>query len=346
MRNPETPSDGIAWPVCSRDQVTTKQPALHCARALEIAPDNAEARFDLGEAERALGNASAARLLSRELQADFPESDLGYVLEADLLGDAGDHAGAARLFERAYERRATFELAARAHGARRAAGMADTVAPLERWLADVPNHAGALLLLAEAHQTAGRPDDALAAYERVIAAEPANLIALNNAAWLHNEAGNDLALDYSRRAYEQAPDVPAVLDTYGWVLLGRGDVDAAVAHLRKAALGAPDSADIQYHFAAGLARGGRNRRGASSARVVTQRWAHIHFPRASRSVARGSLNRIESRGERYAICSEMGRRHCIRQRSGRVCGWRQSAAQRPARRRRKCGVNEYIIGPG
>ena len=51
--------------------------------------------------------------------------------------------------------------------------MADTLAPLERWLAESPNHAGALLLLAEAHQTAGRPDDALAAYERVIAVEPA-----------------------------------------------------------------------------------------------------------------------------------------------------------------------------
>ena len=102
----------------------------------------------------------------------------------------------------------------------------------------------------------GRPDDALAAYERVIAAEPDNVIALNNAAWLHNEAGSHLALDYSRRAYEQAPDVAAVLDTYGWVLLSRGDVDAAVEHLRKAALGAPDSADIQYHFAAALARRG------------------------------------------------------------------------------------------
>jgi Flp pilus assembly protein TadD len=40
------------------------------------------------------------------------------------------------------------------------------------------------------------------------------------------------------------------------VLLTRGDVEGAVAQLRKAALGAADAPDIQYHFAAALAREG------------------------------------------------------------------------------------------
>jgi putative PEP-CTERM system TPR-repeat lipoprotein len=225
-------------------------------RAADLAPRNAAARFDLGQAEAALGDASAARLIARELQADFPEVDLGYVLEGDLLAAAADHQGAARLFERAYEQRPSFELAGRAHQARLAARMNDVVTPIERWLERTPEDARAWLLLAQAHESAGRTDAALAAYERVIALQPQNVIALNNAAWIHNESGSETALTYAQRAVAAAPSAPQVLDTYGWVLLSRGDVAAAVTELRKAATGAADAPDIQYHFAAALARQG------------------------------------------------------------------------------------------
>jgi Flp pilus assembly protein TadD len=231
---------------------------ISLGRALDLAPHNPSVRFDLGQAEAALGNTSAARLLARELQADFPELALGYVLEGDLLAAAGDHPGAVRLFERAYEQRPAFELAARAHQARRAAAMNDVTTPLERWVERTPGDARAWLLLAEAHERAGRAAAALPAYEKVIALEPNNVIALNNAAWIHNEAGNARALDYARRAVDGAPTAPPVLDTYGWLLLARGDVEGAVTELRKAALGAPDAPDIQYHFAAALVRRGES----------------------------------------------------------------------------------------
>jgi cellulose synthase operon protein C len=254
-------------------------------RAVGLEPNNAEARFDLGQVERALGNASAARLLGRELQADFPEMNLGYLLEADLLAASGEHAAAAQVLERAYDRRPNFEMAARAFRARQMAGAADPAAPLDRWLASTPDDARAWLLLAQAQQGAGQPDAALAAYDKVIALEPRNTVALNNAAWLYYEAGNDRALDYAQRAYEQAPDAPAVLDTYGWILLDRGDVAGALAHLRKAAQGAPDVADIQYHFAAGLVRSGDT----GDARALLERLLGDGRPFASREKAEALL---------------------------------------------------------
>src|SRR5262249_3171254 len=76
---------------------TAAQTALR--RAVELGPQNAAARFDLGQAQLALGNQGAARLAARELQADFARMDLGYVLEADILAVVGDHSGAARLFD-------------------------------------------------------------------------------------------------------------------------------------------------------------------------------------------------------------------------------------------------------
>jgi predicted Zn-dependent protease len=81
-------------------------------------------------------------------------------------------------------------------------------------------------------------------------------MALNNAAWLHNEAGSAKAVDYARRAYERAPDSPAVLDTYGWILVARGDRAAGLGHLRAAARDAPQDRDIQYHLAYALAETG------------------------------------------------------------------------------------------
>jgi len=113
-------------------------------------------------------------------------------------------------------------------------------------------------MIAETHERAGLADAALPAYEKVISLDPGNVIALNNAAWIHNQAGNEQALDYARRAMGAAPDTPPVLDTYGWILLTRGDVEGAVTELRKAALGAPDAPDIQYHFEAALVRRGES----------------------------------------------------------------------------------------
>ena len=56
-------------------------------------------------------------------------------------------------------------------------------------------------------------------FERMLGAQNANPVVLNNLAWLYHEAEDARALPTARRAYELAPEQPEIMDTYGWILL-------------------------------------------------------------------------------------------------------------------------------
>jgi predicted Zn-dependent protease len=64
-------------------------------------------------------------------------------------------------------------------------------------------------------------------------------------------------LALAARAVELAPDHPAVLDTWGWLLVASGRAEESVAPLRRAAGLAPGTPEIQYHLGHALAKAGR-----------------------------------------------------------------------------------------
>ncbi|MDE6497619.1 MAG: tetratricopeptide repeat protein [Muribaculaceae bacterium] len=84
---------------------------------------------------------------------------------------------------------------------------------------------------------AGRTDSASVLYERAIAIDPHNYLAMNN--YAYHLAENDTLLDraehYASLAVKNRPESPTMLDTYAWVLfkkkeysLARGYIDAAL----------------------------------------------------------------------------------------------------------------------
>ena len=79
---------------------------------------------------------------------------------------------------------------------------------------------------------------------------------LNNLAWIYDENGDERALDFARRAYEAAPSRAEISDTYGWIMLRKGNTEQAVELLGKALAGALENRDIRYHFASALANSG------------------------------------------------------------------------------------------
>jgi tetratricopeptide (TPR) repeat protein len=106
--------------------------------------------------------------------------------------------------------------------------------------------------LAKMQQAQGQPEQAIATYERVLKKYPQSELVANNLAMLlvsghPDKARLDRALELAGRfSTSRNPDF---LDTNGWVLLQRGDANAALPVFEKALAIAPDSAVIRYHLA-------------------------------------------------------------------------------------------------
>ncbi len=79
-----------------------------------------------------------------------------------------------------------------------------------------------------------------------------NLILLNNAASVRLELGDmEQAIALARKAHQQAPTDPYVLDTLGWALFkAHGATPEAIGYMQAAARGAPNNNEIARHVAA------------------------------------------------------------------------------------------------
>ena len=75
---------------------------------------------------------------------------------------------------------------------------------------------------------------------------------LNNLAWAAMETKDPGALGYAEKAYALAPQNASVLDTYGWLLLQKGDVKRSVEILTAAVERAPKQPDMRLHLAKAL----------------------------------------------------------------------------------------------
>ena len=86
--------------------------------------------------------------------------------------------------------------------------------------------------------------------KRILEIDPKNANALN--AWGYTLANHgerlDEAHDLIKRALEQSPDNPYIMDSLGWVLYRKGDLVGAEAHLRRALELLPD-AEVYAHLA-------------------------------------------------------------------------------------------------
>jgi Tfp pilus assembly protein PilF len=230
-------------------------------QALEAAPRSYPILLALGDAELGRGDAEEALSVATDLKVAYPSQSGGYVLEGKALIATRQYAAASKSLAAAFERRPAWPvLALRAQALRLAGQPDDALISLENWVADNPSHVPAALLRAVILQTTGRSEDALEAYRALLQVGPDNLVALNNAAWIAHELAEPDALSFAERAYDVGPDVPAVLDTFGWILLSQGQTEQAVEKLSRAMELAPQAPEIRYHLAEALAVDGQSAR--------------------------------------------------------------------------------------
>ncbi len=109
----------------------------------------------------------------------------------------------------------------------------------------------ALVLLASIYEKDKNYTAARDAYEKLLAINGNNALALNNLAVVYSERFDqiDNALDLAKRARTNFPNNPNFADTLGWVMFRKGDYRNALPLLQEGAAKLTDNPEVQYHLA-------------------------------------------------------------------------------------------------
>ena len=237
------------------EDIARSQPTAPAPAALLVQVDLSQKRFD----------AALARIAAFEKAGGAAPIATG--LRAQTLEAAGRNAEALQAYESLQRLRPSGAAAVKLYTLRSAAKAPAPESVLVDWVNSHPQDANARLVLAGHYQQQGDRGKAIAQYEALSQVSKRPEV-LNNLAWLYFEAGDGRALDMARAAYDVEPARPEIGDTYGWILLARGQVAQALTILETAARAQPATPDLQYHYAAALARSGKTKEAASVLRKL------------------------------------------------------------------------------
>ncbi len=247
-------------------------------RALAVQPGWLPAVGVLAMLDVKEGRGAAALERVARLKAERAGDPAVVTLEGDVHMALRDYPKAASAYEAAAALKASSVLAMKMHRARQLGRLPNPLQPLESWLATHPADTTIRLVLAEGWQQAGDRRRAAAEYEIIDRSGSANPVVLNNLAWLYHELNDSRAESVAKRAYDGAPAVPAIADTYGWILVRSGKAAEAVDVLKRAAGDGKDPS-IEYHYAVALIETGARQEGRQRLNDLLNRSSN--FPEAA-----------------------------------------------------------------
>jgi len=255
------PDSPIAYMRLAELQIAAKDntaAAENLRKALEIKPDLIEARRAMIALDVSSDRINDALAAARDVQKRRPKESVGYILEGNIYASKKAWSEAANAYRAGLNQVGGTELAVYLHSALIAGGKgseADSFAAT--WLKEHPKDRGFRLNLAQ--MALAKKDYAAAAklYKAVIEIEPGDAMALNNLAWVSGQLKDPKALEYAERADKAAPGNPSILDTYGSLLVEKGDVARGVELLQRAVAIAPNDPDIRLNLARALVKGGQ-----------------------------------------------------------------------------------------
>ncbi|MBL8266092.1 XrtA/PEP-CTERM system TPR-repeat protein PrsT [Steroidobacter sp.] len=225
-------------------------------KALSLQPEWLPAVGALAFLEVQEGNGTAALNRIQALKQSRPNNPSVLSLEGEVYAVLQKYSESSQAYDAAAALRPSGELASKSYQMRVAGKLPNAVEPLERWSRAHPDDLAFRNLLADAYIKSGEAQQAIDQYQQIVQRQPKHVPSLNNLAWLYHQQRDPRALATARQAQQLAPQVPAVMDTLGWILVETGQLAEGLPLLEKAANSAQASPDIKFHYAAALARSG------------------------------------------------------------------------------------------
>ena len=228
----------------------------HLKKAIELQPSYAQAYVALATVYVRQGKNQQALDLAAQLEKQTPVAAAGYSMAGDILAP-GKPQLALRAYQQAFALQPTAQLMLQQRGLLLAAGkQAEADKLLKQWQAGHPNDPVVQLALAGAALQKKQYPAAIVQLQALLAQQPHDVAVLNNLALAYQATGDARAQASAEQALALAGNNPAVLDTLGWILVGKGDTARGVDLLKKAVKLEPDEPGIGYHLAYGLNQAG------------------------------------------------------------------------------------------
>lgn len=205
------------------------------------------------------GKKSNALKQIENIKRSHPESPAGFELEGDVLSSFGSPDMAIQAYRQAQLKGGGGGvLLKEAAVLRKTQGNAAANMAISKWLEVHPDDMLVRYALAGAYKKMGNPDLAIKEYRYLLTMNADNPVVLNELAWSLHESGESLEAEkLANKAHLLEPENGAILDTLGWVMLGRGeDVKKALGFLRQANEKIPNNPEIQFHLATALVESG------------------------------------------------------------------------------------------
>jgi putative PEP-CTERM system TPR-repeat lipoprotein len=234
----------------------TKGAESNLEQVIKGDPDQVQAVVLLATVKLQANDLPGALALARALQAKPATRAAGFALEGDLYMANKSPGDAVAAYQKGLKAHPDRPLVIKTFLALNESGAAKPETVLIDWLAKHPDDEATRTLLAQHYMSHQQNALAETQYEQLLKANPSNVGALNNLAWILTEQRDPKALALAERAYKLAPTSPSVQDTYAWALLAGDQAKTALPILAKAAKAAPKVPSIQYHLAVAQARTG------------------------------------------------------------------------------------------
>jgi tetratricopeptide (TPR) repeat protein len=254
------------WLDAAGVQVALGQPFMArvaLKKAVELAPDSALPITALAQLELRAGNPGESQRISTSMAAKQPHDANALALLAEAYRAQRQYPQAAATLERLWGLTPSAATALALARVRQEGKLGNAADALKAWVAIHPEDFKLHGAYADALRQAGQNREAIVEYEALVAAMPDSVPALNNLAWLYYLEKDAKAVPMARRAWQLAPRVPSVADTYGWLLVESGAVQEGLNVLEGAYHdGGIADPQMRYHYAAALAKSGQGAKAA------------------------------------------------------------------------------------